>query len=252
MNEPIAVLRTTVERLRGIVERLSPEQLTARAYPSEWTIADVLSHLGSGAVIFVRRLDDAVHDRATPDEFPPSVWAEWDAKPPPQQAADALRADRAMLARLDEVLTTDTSNLRVAMGLLSLDLATHIAFRVNEHALHTWDIEVALDERATIPDVETAFVVDHLELIARFTARPDGAARDVAVHTTEPARAFRITSTADAVTFASEAISDAAPDVTMPAEAFIRLVYGRLDRSHTPPLAEGAVVDSLRALYPGP
>ena len=35
----------------------------SRAYPSEWTIADVLSHVGSGAVIMQRRLDDSLAGR---------------------------------------------------------------------------------------------------------------------------------------------------------------------------------------------
>ena len=54
MTDQLEVLRTSVARLRGIVEGLGPGQLPAPAYPTEWTIADVLSHLGSGAVIFQR------------------------------------------------------------------------------------------------------------------------------------------------------------------------------------------------------
>jgi hypothetical protein len=39
----------------------------------------------------------------------------------------------------------------------------------------------------------------------------------------------------------------------MPAECFIRLVYGRLDPQHTPPLqADAATLDELRAVFPGP
>jgi hypothetical protein len=42
-------------------------------------------------------------------------------------------------------------------------------------------------------------------------------------------------------------------DVELAAEAFARLVYGRLDAAHTPPLAgDPAVIDRLRATYPGP
>jgi hypothetical protein len=39
---------------------MSEEELTTGAYPSEWTVAQVLSHLGSGAVITQRRLDRTV------------------------------------------------------------------------------------------------------------------------------------------------------------------------------------------------
>jgi hypothetical protein len=54
MTDQLEVLRTSVARLGATVERLGPGQLAAPAYPAEWTIADVLSHLGSGAVILQR------------------------------------------------------------------------------------------------------------------------------------------------------------------------------------------------------
>ena len=39
-------------------DHLDDDALVRPAYPSEWSIADVLSHIGSGAVIFGRILDD--------------------------------------------------------------------------------------------------------------------------------------------------------------------------------------------------
>ena len=42
-------------------------------------------------------------------------------------------------------------------------------------------------------------------------------------------------------------------DLEMPAEAFVRLLYGRLDPAHTPPIAgDPALLERLRATYPGP
>ena len=41
-------------------------------------------------------------------------------------------------------------------------------------------------------------------------------------------------------------------DLVLPAEALIRLVYGRLDPDHTPPFeGDGALLDELRRAYPG-
>jgi hypothetical protein len=37
----------------------------------------------------------------------------------------------------------------------------------------------------------------------------------------------------------------------MPSEAFVRLVYGRLDPDHTPVGVESPELDSLRRLFPG-
>jgi hypothetical protein len=42
-----------------------------------------------------------------------------------------------------------------------------------------------------------------------------------------------------------------APDLELPAEAFVRLVYGRLDPAHTPPVSGTADLDELRSVFPG-
>jgi hypothetical protein len=47
--------------------------------------------------------------------------------------------------------------------------------------------------------------------------------------------------------------SEAGPaDSELPAEAFVRLVYGRLAPEHTPPGEHGAALDVLRRVFPGP
>jgi len=46
--------------------------------------------------------------------------------------------------------------------------------------------------------------------------------------------------------------ADPAVDVELPAEAFVRLVYGRLDPDHTPPFhGEATALDQLRHAFPG-
>jgi hypothetical protein len=37
----------------------------------------------------------------------------------------------------------------------------------------------------------------------------------------------------------------------LPAESFVRLVYGRLDPEHTPATVDAEAVASLRLLFPG-
>jgi hypothetical protein len=41
------------------------------------------------------------------------------------------------------------------------------------------------------------------------------------------------------------------PDLVLPAEACIRLVYGRLDPDHAGGAPEGPVLDELRRAFPG-
>ena len=137
------------------------------------------------------------------------------------------------------------------MGPMTLDFAGFVGLRLNEHALHTWDIEVTLDPHAPVAQDATRLVVDNLQMITRFTGKPIGTERDITVHTTEPQRDFTITVRADAVSLEpTEGVDE--PDLDIPAEAFVRLVYGRMDPDHTPPTRGPADLDELRRMFPGP
>ena len=246
----VKALGSSVGRLRALVETLGDGDLTTRAYPSEWTMADVLSHLGSGAVITHRRLEDTLAGRETPDDHAPGVWDQWNAKTPAAQRSDALVADAGLLARLEEVPLEARDRVSFAMGPMTLTFADFVGMRLNEHAFHTWDIEVVGDPSATLPSEAAALVVDNVELVARFTARPTGDTQTISVRTTDPARAFAVDLTPDAASLRrSDTASNA--DVELPAEAFARLVYGRLDPHHTRPIQNSETLDQLRQVFPG-
>jgi uncharacterized protein (TIGR03083 family) len=247
----VTTLRSSVSRLQEVVARLDDADVTRRAYPSEWTVADVLSHLGSGAVITLRRLEAALTGVPTPDDFAPRVWDEWNARTPVAQRDDALAADAALLARLESVTAEEAGRLTFALGPMSLDFSEFVGMRLNEHALHVWDVEVVDDPAATLPQQAAEFVVDNLGLIARFTGRPTGDSTTITVATTDPVRVFAVALETDSVTFGPG--SDAgSTDLELPAEAFVRLVYGRLDPEHTPPGEHGAALEVLRRVFPGP
>jgi hypothetical protein len=137
------------------------------------------------------------------------------------------------------------------MGPLTLDFAKLVGMRLNEHAFHTWDIEVVADPAATIPDAAAALVVDNLELIARFTAKPTGDTRIITVATTAPDRRLTIELNPDAVVLSAGG-AKSTPDLVLAAEAFSRLVYGRLDPSHTATGIESDDIAILRRVFPGP
>jgi uncharacterized protein (TIGR03083 family) len=252
MTSHLDALASSVARLRRIVEPLDDSQLEQQAYPTEWSIADVLSHLGSGAVIGARRVEDALAGRSMPDDFAPAVWDEWNAKSARAKADDALAADRALLERLQATGEGERSSFSTSFGPLTVGFDDLVGLRLNEHTMHTWDVEVALDPAATLHPEQTAFVVDNLALIARYTAKPTGSLQTIAIRTTDPARDFVIELTADAVTFSPEPQQGTAR-LALPAEAFARLVYGRLDADHTPALeGDTASLDVLRQVFPGP
>jgi uncharacterized protein (TIGR03083 family) len=251
MHSPLGALRASVERLHMLVSGLDDAQVASPSYCDEWSIAQVLSHLGSGAVIFQRSLEDVRAGTTTPDDFNPSVWDEWNAKSPRAQADDALIADEAVTEAIEAVDESERARLVFHLGPMSLSFDDYVGMRLNEHAFHTWDIAAALDNDARLPDDEAALVVDNLGRIVAFSGRSEGQERTIAIHTSDPARDFTLRLSADGVELRAGEPGQQ-PDLELPAEAFARLVYGRLDAAHTPAFTgDAALLDSLRGVFPG-
>ena len=200
MDPELHALRSSAERLRRLVEPLAPDDLDEPAYPSEWSIADVLSHIGSGAVIMQRRLEEGLAGRTLPDDFSPPVWDEWNAKSSEDKAASALVADDAFIDRLEALTADERARFSFSLGPFTFDTTGLVSLRLNEHTLHTWDIEVARDGAATLPPEGVSLVIDNLDLIGGFTARPDGGdLRTITIQTRDPARRFTVDIAQDAV-----------------------------------------------------
>jgi hypothetical protein len=100
-----------------------------------------------------------------------------------------------------------------------------------------------------------ALLIEQLDQLVARTAKPDGTQRRIRVSTSDPERQF-ILETGDAVTL-EESADEGTPELglselRLPAEAFVRLIYGRLDAAHTPPLETvGVELDELRQIFPG-
>jgi len=252
----ISALRHSHDRLRASVEPLGPDQLTQRSYPTEWSIAQVLSHLGSQAEIFGLILEAGLagQEPPGPEQFPP-IWDKWNAKDPQAQATDALRADQVTLERLESMDADERERLHLKLFGMDIDTTGFARLRLGEHAVHTWDVLVALDPSATLAPDAVALLIDVVGQVAGRGARPDGQQRRVRVSTTDPERQF-ILATGEEVTL-TPVDADATPELglselRLPAEALIRLVYGRLDEAHTPPAeTAGVELGELRQIFPG-
>ena len=129
-------LRSSATGLRDLASTMSESQLTGRAYPTDWNIAQVLSHLGSSAVIMQRRLEDALAGQATPDDYVPGVWNVWNAKTPVQQRGDALAADAALLARIEAVTPEERSDFGFAMGPMTFGFKEFVSLRLRARSAH--------------------------------------------------------------------------------------------------------------------
>ena len=250
MSDRLKVLRKSVEHLGDVASRVGPSDYTSPAYPSEWSIADTFSHLGSGAVIGERRFEDSIAERESDPDFNPLVWDEWNAKAPLAQVKDSLTSDAAFLYALEAASEEQRENFHFMMGPFAFEFEGLVGLRLSEHALHTWDIEVALDSVATLSNDTANAILDSIQFAVARTGKPTGEVKNVAVRTIEPARDFTLVLGVDSVDLV-ETRQEGEVDLEIPAEAFVRLIYGRLDTEHTPASVTGEVVNSLRTVFPG-
>ena len=248
----IDALRHSHDRLRSSVEPLDAEQVQQQSYASEWSIAQVLSHLGSGAQIFRMFLDAGLSGAEPPGQeaFPP-IWAAWNARAPHAQAADGLTADRELVERFESLDAGQRDRVRLQLFGMDLDITGLARLRVGEHAVHTWDVAVALDPAATVAADAVALLIDTLGQVAGRAARPEGRQLKLCVSTTSPERHFLL-ETGENLTLVAAGPDDSLPQLRLPAEALVRLVYGRLDATHTPAVETKQVdLDELRTIFPG-
>ncbi|MFZ1063452.1 MAG: maleylpyruvate isomerase family mycothiol-dependent enzyme [Acidimicrobiales bacterium] len=245
MTQPLPVLRKSVEHLRSVIQSTTNLDPTVSAYPTEWSIADTMSHIGSGAVILKQRLEDSLSGSDGDATFNQSVWDEWNAKAPADQVRDGLVADHALLEAFESVPAEQRATFHLTFGPFDLDFDGFVALRLGEQALHTWDIEVALDPSARLSSDVAEVVLQGLGRLVGFTGKANGRTKEVRVRTTGPVRDLTIVFAGDSVSLVS-ATHTGAIDLELPAEEFVRLVYGRLDAQ------EGNdTLEELRTTFPG-
>jgi uncharacterized protein (TIGR03083 family) len=252
----ITALRGSHERLAALVAPLTPEQLRGPSYASEWTIAQVLSHLGSGAEISMLMFDAHQKGEELDRETFGPVWDRWNAKSPDEQAADGLASDTAHVESLERL--TDEQLAAISMpffGGMVVDAAGLVRLRLGEHALHTWDVAVPLDPVALVAPDAVALLIDSVpQFLAPYVGKAPEQPFAARITITDPAGDFLLT-TSDAVAMTPwpGTATEVPAHVRMPAEALLRLAYGRLDPLHTPDSVTGgpAALDTLRAIFPG-
>jgi uncharacterized protein (TIGR03083 family) len=245
-------LRRSHEKLARLTEPLGVEELSQVSYAADWSIAKVCSHLGSGAEIFGLILDASLvgEDAPGPDVFSP-IWDAWNTRSPLSQARDALFVDNAFVTRLESLDDKQRSRVHLNLFGQSFDATGLARLRLGEHAVHTWDIAVTLDKDATVAPDAVDLLIDSLDGLAARSGKPDGKSARLTIETENPERHFTL-ETKDTVALTAHRSDGHSADLTLPAEALVRLVYGRLDALHTPPIDERDVnLVELRRIFPG-
>jgi len=238
---------------------MTPDQIRAQSYCRDWTNAQVLSHLGSGAEIALLTLPGALGE-AEPvgrEAFGP-VWDRWNAKSPDDQAADALVSDEQHLQALEALTDEQLAAINMDFfGMMQLDAVGVVRMRLGEHVLHTWDLAVMADPATTVQANAVELLIDNVpQFLAPRLGKPLPEPFSARITTTSPDRDYLLTS-GESVTMQDwpeeSAVGADIPHVTMPAEALLRLSYGRLDPAHTPSSvsADAEALNKLRAIFPG-
>jgi uncharacterized protein (TIGR03083 family) len=225
----VAALRASHDRLASLVQGLSPEQIRAQSFCDEWSVAQVCSHLGSGAEFGVDWIDAAVAHRepASPETFP-AVWDRWNNSTPEQQVAQCLDWNETLVHRYEALSDAELAAAQVNLfGRFDLDGPGLAMWRLREHALHAWDVAVTFDPAAVVPAKLVAIVVDELADIAVGFGHATGEAVRAGIRTTDPEREL-VLEVGEGVVLRPAGDGDSAnPDLTLPAEVLVRLVYGR-------------------------
>ena len=263
VDRSIAVLRTNHDALAVQVRRFAPADLDRPSGSSEWDVAQVLSHLGSGAEIMLANLMGGIAGEGPPDQdFNVSVWDRWNAMSQQEKSDNWLESSERLVAALEALDETEREDVRVQLSFLPFpaDLALLTGMRLNEAANHAWDVRVAFDADAVLPANEAGVLFDQyagpLGFMVGFLGKPealDGATVTLAVDVVDPEGTLGVVlSDSVAITGKPES-ADAI--FTGPTEAFLRLLVGRLDANHTPAgvtvSGDGVSLDQLRSIFPG-
>jgi uncharacterized protein (TIGR03083 family) len=255
----IAALISGYDELAAQVSGFSDDDLSDSSGAAEWDISQVLSHLGSGAQITEAQLRAGLNDDPGPSqEDYRLIWDKWDAMSPRERADGFLEANKALLALYSSLDEDARESVRITLSWLPapIDLATHARGRLSEFTLHSWDVRVGFDEAATLRPDATAILLEQAADRVGWLANPDllnGRQLSVAVTTSDPASEFTLhLDTPVSVDHNTPERPDGT--LALPAEAWLRLVAGRLATRYTPAgvIAEGDIdLDLLRRVFPG-
>lgn len=252
----VSALRSTHDELAAVVRGLTDEQLVAPSGASEWSVADVLSHLGSGAEIGRETLRTALAGGSVPDGFNQGVWDRWNALSPRAQADGFLASDASLVDAVEALAPKQLTTTMVDLGFTPapLPLGSYLGMRLNEAAQHSWDVRVGSDGDAVIDDATATLLLDHLAeglgFMLGFTAKADQVSQPVLVDLTALQHDLSIDGTVSLVPGggATTATFAGSPD------AVARLVSGRLTAAHTPAdvsVSGDVGLDDLRRVFPG-
>ncbi|MEU4094229.1 maleylpyruvate isomerase family mycothiol-dependent enzyme [Streptomyces sp. NPDC026673] len=252
----LAAMHVVSRRLDAVVGGLTGEQLLRPSFAAGWSIAQVLVHLGAGAELCtgaVRR-GLAGDTAGVSREEIAEVHERWIPLRPAAQRDAWREAETGLLRLLDSLDPGLRARVTVPYFTGPVDFTAFTGYWLSEQSVHTWDVEVGLDPAATVPAPEVALLWDRIDMVASRSRDADTLVRlrprQIGMELTDPVRTLCLTLAAELHILPCEG-AESSGTVSGPAEAVLRLVYGR-NRPRDAVTARGAVtLDDLRALFPG-
>ncbi|HTT91624.1 MAG TPA: maleylpyruvate isomerase family mycothiol-dependent enzyme [Acidimicrobiales bacterium] len=252
----IHALRVSHDALLAQVADLTPAQLQQGSYCRDWDVAQVLSHLGSGAEIALVGLERVLGHREplNREEFP-LIWDRWNALAPEGKATEMVVWDRRHVSVLQALDDKTLKSLRMNLFGMDLDAVHIVGLRLGEHAVHSWDVAVSFNPAAEVLPSSVELLVDRIPYIAGRLAKPEKASAktQIKIKTSHPDRQFLL-SIGDGVALSKDVEGPVDGYLELTSAALLRLVYGRLDPVHTPPGTNtkgSANLDELREIFAG-
>ncbi|MET8853631.1 maleylpyruvate isomerase family mycothiol-dependent enzyme [Amycolatopsis sp. NPDC004625] len=251
-DRTVAALRAEHDVLAELARTLTDDQLAATSGAAEWTVAQVFSHLGSGAEIGRAPIAKAAGETVAEEDHR-TIWDRWDASAPRAQVEGFLEHNSRWLDTVEALTPEQRSSLTVELGFLPepVPLVTALGMRLSEVANHSWDVRVAFDPEAGVDAGSAGLLVELLTGPLGFLLGFFGKAAELPepVSVAVPGAALVID---DAIAVVDDL---EAPSATFegPAEAFVRLLSGRLKAPYDQGVSvEGSVnLDDLRRVFPG-
>ncbi len=184
MTERIQLVSSEASRLSGFLSGLTEEAWASNSACGDWTVADVVAHLAMGAGTWADSITRAVGG---------------DAQPPPGQAflaagdrGSGIISGSAVSYRQSQglqLLENFKSGYAQLAGVLSqlraedwdkpcfhrrgpMPIQDYVGVRIQELAVHGWDIRSGLNESADIGDEPLSALVDMVPRWLRNTFRP--------------------------------------------------------------------------------
>jgi uncharacterized protein (TIGR03083 family) len=252
VDRTIAALRTEHDTLVTLLPNLSDELLDNPSGASGWSIAHVLSHLGSGAEINRKPIARAAGE-SVEEEDNQSVWARWDGASPIDQAAGFVEHNGRFVETAEALTAEQRQSLTVHLGFLPepVPVGVALAMRLNEIANHGWDVRVGLDPNAEVAPESAELLVElfagPLGFLLGFSGKADQV--DAPVRLAVPGGGIVVDGGVSVVTSLPD------PNATLrgPEGATVRLLSGRLKDPYLDGVeVEGNVtLEDLRRVFPG-